>query len=82
MSQGMIVRKKAIEEKRVVLSDKLLEDRGTVKCNYSGCGEEFTIYHHRAHIENPEEQAEWLQKALKNDHSRLAKHADSYEYPL
>jgi hypothetical protein len=77
MSQGMIV-KRGTEKpaKEFVL-------RGTVTCEQ--CADIHEIYHHYAHDESFEDQAEWLIAELSGEHIRTPKstleHKNEYQYP-
>ena len=74
MSQGIIIKDGHGKP------SKMDEPKGTFKCR---CGVDFTIYHHRAHPENVEEQQAWLTAELEKEHQRdaNAEHKDSYRFP-
>jgi hypothetical protein len=58
-----------------------LREMGTLRCD--GCGEEFVIFHQPAFANKwgAEQQAQWLEKVLTEEHERDRKHPDRIELP-
>jgi len=57
------------------------QEMGTLRCD--GCGEEFFIGHNPQSVDKwaAEKQANWLEKALAEEHEREKKHSDRIELP-
>ena len=57
------------------------QEMGTLRCD--GCGEDFFIGHNPASVDRlvAENQAEWLEKVLAEEHERDKKHPDRIELP-
>jgi hypothetical protein len=57
------------------------KEMGVLRCD--GCGEEFVIGHPPPLLDQrlADKQAQWLEKALAEEHERGAKHADRIDLP-
>jgi hypothetical protein len=57
------------------------EDMGTLRCD--SCGEEFVVFHDPRFVDKKaaERQAQWLDKALAEEHERERKHPDRIQLP-
>ena len=73
MSMGIIIRNGLVEPTEMNALER------TYICS---CGDEFSIYHHKAHPENVDQQVHWLKTVLDAEHSRnRPEHDNSYHYP-
>jgi hypothetical protein len=57
------------------------EEMGTLRCD--SCGEEFVVFHDPAFVDKKaaEQQAQWLEKVLAEEHERERKHPDRIQLP-
>jgi uncharacterized Zn finger protein (UPF0148 family) len=57
------------------------QEMGTLRCD--ACGDEFVIFHQPALANKwgAQQQAQWLEKVLADEHERDKKHADRIELP-
>jgi hypothetical protein len=74
MSMGTIIRNGLVEPK------EMEELKHTYTCS---CGDEFSIYLHKAHPENVDQLVDWLKGILDAEHSRKRSvHDNSYHCPF
>jgi hypothetical protein len=57
------------------------KEMGTLRCD--SCGEEFIVLHESTFVDKKaaERQAQWLEKALAEEHERERKHPDRIQLP-